>query len=74
MRYERGSSGPAANAFIAALPAYNAGRSAAQARHVHPVGPLAALASNENPFGFSPMVTQAARVNARDRGRAGGPG
>jgi len=53
------SDGPAANAYIAALPAYNAGMSAAQARHFHPTGPIAALASNENPFGFSPMVAQA---------------
>ncbi len=59
MPNEQGSNGPVANAYIAALPAYNAGMSAAQARHFHPVGPIAALASNENPFGFSPMVAQA---------------
>lgn len=52
------------NAAIAALPAYNAGLSIAQARRVSGRDEIAALASNENPYGASPAVADAlARLN-----------
>lgn len=44
---------------IAALPPYNAGLSARIAREVSGRSDIAALASNENPYGCSPLVSSA---------------
>ena len=44
---------------VAALPAYNAGITASVARRVSGRQDVAALASNENPYGVSPAVTAA---------------
>lgn len=47
---------PRLNPHIAALPLYNAGMNIAVARRVSGIDDIAALASNENPYGCSPAV------------------
>lgn len=47
---------------VAALPVYNAGISASVARQLSGRQDIAALASNENPYGVSPSVTIALRT------------
>lgn len=58
---------PVPRAEVAALPPYNAGISVAVARQVSGLQDIAALASNENPYGASPAVATAlgALVTAR---------
>ncbi|MBZ9803427.1 histidinol-phosphate transaminase [Mesorhizobium sp. ES1-6] len=50
---------PAPREEVAALPAYNAGITFAAARRISGRNDIAALASNENPYGASPRVSEA---------------
>ncbi|TGV11422.1 aminotransferase class I/II-fold pyridoxal phosphate-dependent enzyme [Mesorhizobium sp. M8A.F.Ca.ET.173.01.1.1] len=58
---------PSRNPLIARLPKYNAGTSIAAARQASGRGEVAALASNENPYGCSPAVTEALRAFSPSR-------